>query len=152
MKFKPVIVLILTLLLLAAGSLALAQNARAADNCTFGCSPSQKLFGRGPFGANTPKPGNDTFNDRYNQKLQQRYQSGTKAQPFDFGSPLDRNGPAAGKAVKSKSFNDDRPDARSEHVRWCLKRYRSYRIDTDTYVTNGGRTRYCDSPFDNPIN
>lgn len=33
------------------------------------------------------------------------------------------------------------------HVRWCLNRYRSYDIDTDTYVSNSGRVRYCNSPY-----
>lgn len=33
------------------------------------------------------------------------------------------------------------------HVNWCLNRYRSYSVRTDTYVSYGGRVRYCNSPY-----
>jgi hypothetical protein len=35
----------------------------------------------------------------------------------------------------------------SPHQAWCLNRYRSYRIQTNTYVTYGGQVRYCVSPY-----
>ncbi len=34
----------------------------------------------------------------------------------------------------------------SAHVNWCLNRYRSYDVRTDTYVAFSGRVKYCNSP------
>jgi hypothetical protein len=65
---------------------------------------------------------------------------------FDVGSPLDTTKQLSD--PKKGFFNDDHPEARSEHVRWCLKRYHSYAVRSNTYVTYDGRTRFCDSPFD----
>ena len=33
------------------------------------------------------------------------------------------------------------------HVEWCLRRYRSYNIRTNTFVTYKGRIRECISPY-----
>ena len=33
------------------------------------------------------------------------------------------------------------------HVNWCLRRYRSYNARTDTYISYGGRERFCNSPY-----
>jgi len=33
------------------------------------------------------------------------------------------------------------------HIDWCLNRYRSYDVRSDTYVSYGGRVRPCLSPF-----
>lgn len=150
MKLRHFILLILAAMLLVAGTLAVAHRAEAAGTCLYGsCSnPSgsnERLFGPGPFGPQVPRPGYGSWNDKYNQSNQERYRSGTKAKPFDFGSSTDSTGSLKG--TRKNTFNDDRPDARSEHVRWCLKRYRSYAVETNTYVTYQGRTRYCDSPF-----
>jgi hypothetical protein len=35
----------------------------------------------------------------------------------------------------------------SAHQQWCMQRYRSYNIQTDTYVSNSGIIRYCNSPY-----
>lgn len=37
--------------------------------------------------------------------------------------------------------------AGNAHVNWCYNRYRSYNARTDTYVSYGGRVRYCNSPY-----
>jgi hypothetical protein len=148
MKFKHAIIFFLAALLVVAGSLAVAHQVQAADRCLYGSCASgakERLFGPGIGGPDVTKRGYGSWNDDYNRRNQERYQSGTKAEPFDFGSSTDVRGALAGK--QKKGFNDDRPDARSEHVRWCLKRYHSYAVETNTYVTYRGRTRYCDSPF-----
>lgn len=149
MKLKHAIILILAVLLVITGTLALAQRAQAGSACLYGsCDPSgakQRLFGPRPGDQDVTKRGYDSWNDDYNQRNQNRYRSGTKAKPFDFGSSANTTGSLTG--TPKDTFNNDRPDARSEHVRWCLKRYRSYAVETNTYVTYQGRTRYCDSPF-----
>lgn len=33
------------------------------------------------------------------------------------------------------------------HIDWCLNRYRSYDVRSDTYVSYSGRVRPCLSPF-----
>jgi len=33
------------------------------------------------------------------------------------------------------------------HINWCYNRYRSYDAGTDTYVSYGGRVKYCNSPY-----
>lgn len=33
------------------------------------------------------------------------------------------------------------------HVGWCLDRYRSYDIPTDTYMSHSGYRKYCNSPY-----
>lgn len=133
----------LAILLVAAGSLAFAPRAQASERCLYGsCDPSgakERLFGPRPGNQDVTKRGYNSWNDNYNQRNQDRYRSGIKAKPFDFGSSAD--------PAQRRAFNSDVPEARSEHVRWCLKRYRSYAVESNTYVTYGGRTRYCDSPF-----
>lgn len=34
------------------------------------------------------------------------------------------------------------------HLRWCLERYASYRLDDNTYQPFNGRRRQCNSPYD----
>ncbi|WP_327289285.1 BA14K family protein [Sinorhizobium americanum] len=34
------------------------------------------------------------------------------------------------------------------HLRWCLKRYASYRFDDNSYQPFRGRRRQCNSPYD----
>ncbi len=149
MKLRPRILLVLAVMLAFFGTLALGQHARAAGTCLYGsCDPSgakERLFGPRLGDGDVTRRGYDSWNDRYNQRNQERYRSGTKAKSFDFGSSADPRGSLTG--PENRGFNDDRPEARSEHVRWCLKRYRSYAVETNAYVTYQGRTRYCDSPF-----
>jgi BA14K-like protein len=150
MKLRHVILLVLAATLIVGGSLAVAQHARAAGTCLFGsCDPSgakERMFGPRLGDGDVTKRGYGSWNDLYNQQHQDRYRSGIKAKPFDFGSSTD---PSTGSlmAPRTSGFNDDRPDARSEHVRWCLKRYRSYAVESNSYVTYQGRTRFCTSPF-----
>ncbi len=33
------------------------------------------------------------------------------------------------------------------HVNWCVRRYRSYNIYTDTFTGYDGRQHYCNSPY-----
>ncbi|WP_265519805.1 BA14K family protein [Nitratireductor luteus] len=33
------------------------------------------------------------------------------------------------------------------HVQWCLQRYRSYDVRTDTFQPYSGPRRYCNSPY-----
>ena len=150
MRFRHFIMLLLAATLIVAGTLVLAQHVQAAGTCLYrSCDPSgadRRLFGPRLGDGDVTKRGYDSWNDIYNQRNQERYRSGTKAKPFDFGSSADPNGSLT--ARQRRGFNDDRPDARSEHVRWCLKRYHSYAVKTNTYVTYRGRPRYCDSPFD----
>ena len=35
----------------------------------------------------------------------------------------------------------------SAHVNWCYNRYRSYHARSNTFVTYGGRTKQCYSPY-----
>ncbi|MBO6813443.1 MAG: BA14K family protein [Rhizobiaceae bacterium] len=35
----------------------------------------------------------------------------------------------------------------SAHVDWCLSRYRSYDVRSDTYQPYSGPRRYCNSPY-----
>jgi len=149
MRLRHLILLMLAAMLIVAGALAVAQHAQAAGTCLYGtCDPSgakERMFGPRLGDGDVTKRGYDSWSDIYNQRNQERYRSGTRAKPFDFGSSTDPNASLTGS--RKRGFNDDRPDARSEHVRWCLKRYRSYAVETNTYVTYQGRTRYCDSPF-----
>ncbi|MGE0004907.1 MAG: BA14K family protein [Parvibaculaceae bacterium] len=148
MKLRHVILLILAAMLLVSGSLAVARHAQADDRCLYGSCASgakERLFGPRDRSPDVTRRGYGSWNDIYNQRNQERYRSGTKAEPFDLGSSADRGGSSVD--ARKPSFDDDRADARSEHVRWCLKRYRSYQVETNTYVTYQGRTRYCDSPF-----
>ena len=34
-----------------------------------------------------------------------------------------------------------------EHYQWCLNRYKSYKIATNSFTAYSGETRYCNSPF-----
>lgn len=36
---------------------------------------------------------------------------------------------------------------RDAHVRWCLRRYRSYDVRTDTFQPYNGPRKYCNSPY-----
>ncbi len=38
-------------------------------------------------------------------------------------------------------------DFDTEHVEWCLKRYRSYNPRDNTWVSYSGKVQECDSPF-----
>jgi hypothetical protein len=140
------VIAILALNVLAAGALADMQRAQASDRCLYGpCGSNERLFGPTPGSRDVTKRGYRSWNDIYNERNQGRYQSGVKAQPFDAGSPVDITKSLSD--AKKGTFNDDHPEARSEHVRWCLKRFRSYAVRSNTYVTYDGRTRFCDSPF-----
>jgi hypothetical protein len=35
----------------------------------------------------------------------------------------------------------------SRHVRWCMDRYRSYNVRTNTWVSYSGDVRQCNSPY-----
>lgn len=134
----------LALLLLAAGFLADLPRADA-DTCRFTtCGARERMFGTKPL---YREPGGDrTPNDIYNQRNQQRFKPGIKAEPFDMGSPVDPTRPLV-KSKKPRTFNTDNPQARNEHARWCRQHYRSYNGASDTYTTYDGRTLYCDSPY-----
>jgi len=113
-----------------------------ADPCLYStCGGQQRLFGPNLRRSDPYR----SPNDLYNERNQDRYKSGIKAKPFDFGSSNDAARPLG--SPNKGTFNDDQPQARSEHVRYCLKRYKSYQVATNTYVTYEGRTRFCDSPF-----
>ncbi|WP_119392650.1 BA14K family protein [Taklimakanibacter lacteus] len=116
-----------------------------ADPCLYStCGGKQRLFGPDLRRSDPYR----SPNDLYNERNQDRYRSGIKAKPFDFGSSTDATRPlGSAPAGKTGNFNGDQPQARSEHVRWCLARYKSYAVATNTYVTYDGRTRFCDSPF-----
>ena len=142
----PFIVRVFVLGLVTTGAFADMRGAQASDRCLYGpCGAHERLFGPTPGSRDVTKRGYRSWNDIYNERNQGRYKSGIKAEPFDVGSPIDTTKPLTG--AEAGAFNDDHPEARSEHVRWCLKRYRSYAVKSNTYVTYGGRTRYCDSPF-----
>ncbi|MFC6490278.1 BA14K family protein [Nitratireductor sp. GCM10026969] len=47
----------------------------------------------------------------------------------------------ANQARSSPAYRSDR------HVEWCLSRYRSYDVRTDTFQPYNGPRRYCDSPY-----
>ena len=129
-------------LLLAIALFAGLPQANALDSCLYSsCSPRERLLGTG---LRRPDPYRSP-NDLYNERNQDRYKSGIKAKPFDVGSPVDTTRSLNGKTTGT--IDDSLPGARSEHVRWCLKRYKSYAVATNTYVTYEGRTRFCDSPF-----
>lgn len=36
---------------------------------------------------------------------------------------------------------------RDAHVKWCLGRYRSYNIASDTFMSYSGYRKYCNSPY-----
>ncbi|PWV99952.1 BA14K-like protein [Hoeflea marina] len=38
-------------------------------------------------------------------------------------------------------------DSGNAHVAWCIDRYRSYDIPSDTYMSNSGYRKYCNSPY-----
>jgi hypothetical protein len=44
-------------------------------------------------------------------------------------------------------YDDGYYTASDDHVQWCLDRYRSYNLRTNTWVSNSGRIRQCVSPF-----
>ncbi|WP_235679105.1 BA14K family protein [Aquibium microcysteis] len=49
-------------------------------------------------------------------------------------------------------FDDDAPQLRAPamsmaHVRWCLDRYRSYRVEDNSYTPYSGGSRACVSPY-----
>lgn len=135
------------LLLLMAGLFADLQRAEA-DTCRFTtCGARERILGTPPLYRDPGGRGNRTWNDIYNQRNQQRFQPGIKAQPFDTGSPIDPTKSLV-KDRKTGSFNTDNPQARNEHMRWCRQKYRSYVGASDTYTTYDGRTLYCDSPYD----
>jgi hypothetical protein len=120
--------------------------ASAASKCLIGaCAARESVFPERPGSPDQTRDGR-SWNDIYNERNQERYRSGIKAKPFDPGSPNDDTKALAG--AGKDMFNDNHPAARDEHVRWCLKRYRTYVVATNTYVARGGRTRFCDSPFD----
>ena len=127
-------------LLLVIAFLTGIPQAYALDSCLY--SSCERLLGTG---LRRPEPYRSP-NDLYNERNQDRYKSGIQAKPFDLGSPVDTTRSLSGKKTTG-TFNDDQPQARSEHVRWCLKRYKSYAVESNTYVTYDGRTRFCDSPF-----
>lgn len=46
--------------------------------------------------------------------------------------------------------DDDEPDSArggDRHEEWCRRKYRSYRVRTDTWTDFDGNTRQCNSPF-----
>lgn len=44
-------------------------------------------------------------------------------------------------------YREVRPSYGRAHINWCHNRYRSYDARTDTYVSYGGRVKYCISPY-----
>lgn len=41
----------------------------------------------------------------------------------------------------------ERPVYGDRHINWCLRKYRSYDVRSDTYVSFSGGRRYCNSPY-----
>ena len=44
-------------------------------------------------------------------------------------------------------YYDSPNQADGTHVRWCMKRYRSYNPRTDRFLSNSGKYRRCISPY-----
>lgn len=38
-------------------------------------------------------------------------------------------------------------DGGNAHVAWCLDRYMTYDVQSDTYMSNSGYRKYCSSPY-----
>jgi hypothetical protein len=53
--------------------------------------------------------------------------------------------PLIGGAIINESMRRDRGGSR--HVEWCLDRYRSYNVRTNTWVAYSGDVRQCVSPY-----
>jgi len=57
---------------------------------------------------------------------------------------------AADRDYSDRYYDDDDyyyADAGDDHVQWCMDRYRSYNLRTNTWVSYSGRVRQCISPF-----
>ncbi|MBL8791518.1 MAG: BA14K family protein [Rhizobiales bacterium] len=54
--------------------------------------------------------------------------------------------PLVGGAIIHESMRHDRAYGR-RHVEWCLDRYRSYDVRTNTWVAYSGDVRECISPY-----
>lgn len=56
-----------------------------------------------------------------------------------------------GSIMADRAYGDDYDydyaDAGDSHVQWCLDRYRSYNLRTNTWVSYSGHVRQCISPF-----
>lgn len=53
-------------------------------------------------------------------------------------------------AIISGAINNSQPAVRgggSDHVSWCYDRYRSYRTSDNSYLSNSGDRRQCNSPY-----
>ncbi len=72
-----------------------------------------------------------------------RGRSGAAAAAGIFGFAL---GAMAGQALAQPRtyYRGGRHDA---HVRWCLNRYRSYDVRSDTFLSYDGNRYYCNSPY-----
>lgn len=138
---------LLAMPLLVSGLLAEAARAQA-DTCLFAtCGAQERMFGTRPLVREPGNRGGRSWNDIYNERNQQRFQPGVKAEPFDMGSPIDPTRPLV-RGRKTEPFKTDDPQARNEHMRWCRQHYRSYVGASDTYTTFDGRTLFCNSPYD----
>lgn len=47
----------------------------------------------------------------------------------------------------ANSQNHATPSGDSAHVAWCDGRYKTYDWQTDTYMSNSGYRKYCNSPY-----
>ncbi|WP_082910336.1 BA14K family protein [Sinorhizobium glycinis] len=88
---------------------------------------------------------------QYRDFLLQRYQSyGSRYQgrrpDISIGPGATVGGPLPGTAG-TRPRRAIRLDLNA-HLRWCLERYASYRLDDNSYQPFKGRRRQCNSPYD----
>lgn len=59
------------------------------------------------------------------------------------------NGPSIGfgLTVPGMTYGLGVPSSSSAHVNWCLNRFRSYDVGSDTYLGYDGRRHRCNSPY-----
>lgn len=87
------------------------------------------------------------FKKRYHRRFKHRHRRGDS----DVGAFI--GGLAAG-AILGGLLTSPRSYAApvyryrgDPHVQWCLRRYRSYDVRTDTFQPYHGPRRYCNSPY-----
>lgn len=56
-------------------------------------------------------------------------------------------GLAAGAIISGMANQSYRVPSSNSHINWCLNRYRSYDVRTDTFQPYSGPRRYCNSPY-----
>lgn len=52
-----------------------------------------------------------------------------------------------GGAIASSQAQTVQVGPGNAHFAWCINRYKSYDIGSDTYMSNSGHRKYCNSPY-----